>query len=429
MNKQYKILLLIGCICLLVGIYFVGNSKVRFKKIDQEYLFMKKNPIEYWIKRYKDKNEVILTEAEIEEFNKKIIERQTLNAVDPKAKNYDLIEYPEVVSKNLIINAAKYSSLYEAIPEEEYYNFDSLKEINKVRYALAINRSSLRSIPTEIRFFERKDDIHHFDIARYKEIKYGEPMVVLHETLDNNWLLVQTNNTKGWIKAKDVAFTTKENFKKYINVSDFVVIISKSIDLDGIYVDMGVKLSLSKEDEDFYYVNCPTKDANNNLVFKTKKIKKSDDLHRGYIPYTTLNFMKQVMKYYETPYGWGGIDNGVDCSGLVFNVYSVFGFVFPRNSSKQQSMAGNIFKFDGRNNKEILDKLMPGSLLFFPGHIMIYLGKIGNRYYIIHALGIMSNKDREKIKVMSVEISDLAKTLRASGIVFLKDLRTATEIR
>ena len=43
MNKQYKILLLIGCICLLVGIYFVGNSKVRFKKIDQEYLFMKKN--------------------------------------------------------------------------------------------------------------------------------------------------------------------------------------------------------------------------------------------------------------------------------------------------------------------------------------------------------------------------------------------------
>ena len=75
MNKQYKILLLIGCICLLVGIYFVGNSKVRFKKIDQEYLFMKKNPIEYWIKRYKDKNEVILTEAEIEEFNKKIIER------------------------------------------------------------------------------------------------------------------------------------------------------------------------------------------------------------------------------------------------------------------------------------------------------------------------------------------------------------------
>ena len=60
---------------------------------------------------------------------------------------------------------------------------------------------------------------------------------------------------------------------------------------------------------------------------------------------------------------------------------------------------------------------------------MIYLGKIGNRYYIIHALGIMSNKDREKIKVMSVEISDLAKTLRASGIVFLKDLRTATEIR
>ncbi len=428
MKIYKKILFYFVCFYLLV-FNFINNSLARVIKNNQEQLNIKKDPVEYWIKKYENENKIILEQNEIKEFNKKIIDRQTLNAVDPKAKNYDLTEYPDVVSKSLIINATKYSDLYEAIPDEKYYNFDSLKEINNVKYAVAITKSSLRSIPTDIRFFEKTDETHSFDLARYKEIKFGEAMIVLHRTLDNEWLLVQTTNTKGWIKTKDVAFTNKEYFIKYINVSDFIIVIAKSTNINNVYMDMGVKLALNHEDEKFYYVNYPIKNPDNTLGFKILKIEKNDDLYHGYLPYTTSNVIKQAMKYYETPYGWGGIDNGIDCSGLILNTYSVFGFKFPRNSSKLQSMAGNIFKFDGRNNKAILNNLMPGSLLFFPGHIMLYLGKTDNKYYIIHAIGVISNKNQERIRVMTVDINDLSKLLRANGNTFMKELKTATEIK
>lgn len=415
--------------CLATVICFTSRSIAKLNGNNSEYLLLKNNPTEYFVKKYENNNEIILDQDKIEEFNRRIIERQTLNAIDPKAKNYNLLDYPEVVSKNLIINAAKYSDLYDAIPYEEYYNFNSLKEINSVRYAVAITKSSIRSIPTEIRFFEKNDGIKHFDLARYKEVKFGEPMVVLHKTSDNTWLLVQTTNTKGWIKVKDVAFTDKETFTKYLKTSDFVIVTAKNIEKNGIYMDMGVKLALNHEDNEFYYVNYPIKNQNNSLGFRVLKMEKNADLHHGYLPYTTSNLIKQVMKYYETPYGWGGIDNGVDCSGLILNVYSVFGFRFPRNSNKQQSMAGNIFKFDGRNNKEILNNLAPGSLLFFPGHIMLYLGKVENKYYIIHSVGSIYNKSKEKIRIMMVDINDVSKILRANGKTFMKELKTATEVR
>ncbi len=415
--------------CLATVICFTSSSIAKLNGNNSEYLSLKNDPVGYFVKKYENNNEIILNQDKIEEFNRRIIERQTLNAIDPKAKNHNLLDYPEVVSKNLIINAVKYSDLYDAIPYEKYYNFDSLKEINSVRYAVAITKSSIRSIPTDIRFYEKDDGIKHFDLARYKEVKFGEPMVVLHETLDNTWLLVQTINTKGWIKAKDVAFTNKETFTKYLKTDDFVVVIAKNIEKNGIYMDMGVKLALDHEDSEFYYVNYPVKNQNSSLGFRVLKMEKNADLHHGYLPYTTSNLIKQVMKYYETPYGWGGIDNGVDCSGLVLNVYSVFGFVFPRNSNKQQSMAGNIFKFDGRNNKEILNNLVPGSLLFFPGHIMLYLGKVENKYYIIHSVGSIYNKNKEKIRVMTVDINDISKIFRANGKTFMKELKTATEVR
>lgn len=429
--KKYGVLFRFKHLCyLLITSYItINNSLAKLNKNSSEYLLFKNNPDKYFIEKYKNNNEIILDQDEIEEFNKRIIERQTLNAIDPKAKNYNLLDYPEVISKNLIINAAKYSDLYDAIPDEEYYNFNSLKEINNVRYAIAITKSSLRSIPTDIRFFEKKDEYKHFDLARYKEVKFGEPMVVLHKTSDNMWLLVQTTNTKGWIKAKDVAFTDKEIFTKYLKISDFIIVIAKSIEKNGIYMDMGVKLALDHEDQKFYYVRHPIKNQDNSLGFKILKIEKNPDLHHGYLPYTTSNLIKQIMKYYETPYGWGGIDDGVDCSGLVLNVYSVFGFRFPRNSGKQQSMAGNIFKFNRRNNKEILNKLIPGSLLFFPGHIMLYLGKVDNKYYIVHSVGSIHNKNKEKIRIMMVDISDISRILRSNYKTFMRELTTATEIR
>lgn len=82
-----------------------------------------------------------------------------------------------------------------------------------------------------------------------------------------------------------------------------------------------------------------------------------------------------AMQFQGTPYQWGGNDlkTGVDCSGLVQQVYNHFGMNLPRVSD-QQSRAGKPIK---------ANEARPGDLVYFanepgdrPGvdHIGIYLG-------------------------------------------------------
>ena len=133
-------------------------------------------------------------------------------------------------------------------------------------------------------------------------------------------------------------------------------------------------------------------------------------------------------------YGWGGLDNSVDCSSFVQNIYKTFGINLPRNADQQElSLQRHYYNAvtDSLKNADI-NKLTKGSLLFMDGHVMLYLGSINNEPYIIHALGSYSIRQGDgtmkKIPVQKVVVSDL-QLQRYSGKTFLTALTSGAEIK
>ena len=112
--------------------------------------------------------------------------------------------------------------------------------------------------------------------------------------------------------------------------------------------------------------------------------------------------------YLGTPYRWGGKSTlGIDCSGFTFMVYALNGIYIHRDSAwLPQSPVRKIADCEKR----------PGDLLYFPGHIALYLG---NGEYI-HSTA----KDGAGVTINSLKKgcegyrSDLERSFLYAGTVF-----------
>ena len=80
--------------------------------------------------------------------------------------------------------------------------------------------------------------------------------------------------------------------------------------------------------------------------------------------------VEAAMRYRNTHYRWGGKStNGIDCSGLCSMAYMLCGILIYRDAKIVEG-----FPMHSIEMKDI----KPGDLLFFPGHVAMYLGE--NRY-------------------------------------------------
>ena len=77
-----------------------------------------------------------------------------------------------------------------------------------------------------------------------------------------------------------------------------------------------------------------------------------------------------ALLYRGTHYRWGGKSPmGIDCSGLVSMAYMLCGILIYRDADIREGFP---------IHEITLDDLKPGDLLFFPGHVAMYMG--GGRY-------------------------------------------------
>lgn len=348
-----------------------------------------------WIAWYEDtygdgsSEQVMLDAEDIRAWNQKMI--------DDTPAMRDMSALPETMSGQEVRDLI---SRYELPPDERYDRgekpitaemrenvknnraLDRIGETVEVRRAIAVERSNLKGFPTEKTFHKHGD--RHYDGIQETEILSGFPVGVVHESADGAFVFVLSYFYSGWIPSETVAYCTEEEYDNFASPSDFVTVLSKTVEVGGVRFDMGAALPFVAEDAETYTVKIPRRDATTSMFYTEEATVAKTDTIRGYLDYTMENYYRQAFLYLGTFYGWGGSDGGVDCSGFVCAVFRTFGLYLPRNTGEQSRYAGMILSL-ANDPSGVLDTIHQPAAVYRPGHVMLYLGKKDGSHYIIHA--------------------------------------------
>lgn len=316
--------------------------------------------------------------------------------------NNELINKNYIYDMNIIpvISTEEFNKLLYIEEKKYYYNH---KEINKniikeillnrnmytrykVKRGLVINRCYGKLLPSDIILYSNINDTY-FDRNQQLELDIGLPIYILHISKDKKWYFIKTYNYYCWINKKDICIVNENIFNQYLNPKRFIITTDKLYLDNNKYIDMGTKLPLYNKIDDNYKVILPSM-YNNKYVEEIIDIN-NHYVNEGYLRYSNHNLIKQALKYLNISYGWGGINNGIDCSGLIVHVFKVFGILLPRDTDKQQEIVGtkiiNMKNLNLKQKYEQLIKYKENCIIYFKNHVMILLKIYNTNIYVIHS--------------------------------------------
>ncbi|MDO5381345.1 MAG: NlpC/P60 family protein [Eubacteriales bacterium] len=441
---------------------------------------------DYWIEKCSNPHEILMSPAEIQEWNEIQIEdkRNDVNSI-----NYYNIQGKEYVSKEQLktaiggVTSTELSSqgafvsinkkLYDAkgveIPSSHWAsaidncNYDGINDKNKISYGVITRYTEMRALPTSERGYQDKT-VPFYDNFINSTALVNEPVIILHTSKDGKWKCIFSSSSSGWVLSKDVAVCSSYDQWKESQKGDFLLVTQDRFrleddvtkdrpelgndeiqeEINGLELSMGTKLKLVKSGElsqgingrkaqNVYTVKIPVSDKNGMLTYICSYIPVSKEVQVGYMNYTTANVLKLAFKTLGDLYGWGGMYNSRDCSSLMADIYKCFGFQLGRNSGEQAALKCVTFNMEGLSDEEkisILDKnVLPGSILYFSGHVFMYLGQDNGKAYSISATGSIKgiDADGEDIFVQSVMVNSL-NIYRTNKKTWLESLSVCKEI-
>jgi hypothetical protein len=324
----------------------------------------------------------------------------------------DLAALPDTLSRAELqarLNAAKlpalpkYDKTGRAITQAEFdaicalRNVGAVPEQNTVEYGIIVKRADLRRLPSELSFYNAPDN--PLDRIQETELYVGMPVRVLWRTADNAYLFVVSYYYSGWTRADNAAICSESEWAEFAAPEKFAVITDSLFGPDGAggeYLDMGVKLPLYTDAQaegtgDGIRVWQPVRTADGTLSKQELTLPRTS-AHEGYLTFTYANFIAQAFKYEGTLYGWGGLDNGVDCSSFVAGVLRAFGFYLPRDTSDQRTAVGKSHDASALTEAQKLELCAElwqrGPVAVYSKiHTLFYLGTQNGRAVYIHAPG------------------------------------------
>lgn len=210
-------------------------------------------------------------------------------------------------------------------------------------------------VTAECPVFERKDaSSQHIDSALY-----GMECEVLED--DGEWAKVDMSYSYiGYVRSRALCDITRENDAFITSRVCDVLPTPEYYASPLCTLPLGAKIATEKSvraaDERFigvYYAGKTRYIRRENI--KTEKTGCLGD-----------DVAAAALKYLGTPYRWGGKSTaGIDCSGLAFMAYYLNGIQIYRDADMGKQ---DKFRFIS------LSQAKKGDLIFYPGHVVMYLG-------------------------------------------------------
>ncbi len=370
---------------------------------------------EFWVSRAQAADQVLMDRAAIDARNARLLRDDD--------SMHDLAELPPTLSRaqvagwidDLASPPAKplWDEAGKPVPKATLdaivanRAMDTIPANQSTRYGMTVERAALRAFPTSLRVFSSDDDA---DIDRFQESALfpGDPVAIVHTSADGHWLFVVSPRYAAWIEAHAIAEGDKASVLAYGQRAPYRIITGakprtvftrEEPRLSELQLDMGVRIPLADAPQDkpvngqhpysSWILDLPVRNADGRLGFAPALLQKNADNTADYLPLTRANLIRQSFRFLGERYGWGHAYNGRDCSGFVSEVYRSMGVQLPRNTSDQAVspvFARTHFELSDSREKRMaaVEALDVGDLIYIPGHVMMFVGRIDGRPYVIH---------------------------------------------
>lgn len=251
-----------------------------------------------------------------------------------------------------------------------------------------------------------------FESEMADEGLYGMIVDILEEKEDG-WYLIETSyDYKGYVHSRDMILDDEraKNWKEKAHTTIYKNIVDAmpNPSYKGYVVELLTKgatvISTGKEEDNWIEIEL----VDGKMSWIRKDFAKPKVEVGGYVDKTELRkkLVDTAVSYLGTQYRWGGKSPlGIDCSGLCSISYLLNGIKIYRDAILKDKYM-----------KEItINEIKPGDLIFFPGHVAMY---IGNDEYVHSSSSINGVNINSLNPVHGNYKKDLAKTITGVGTIF-----------
>lgn len=220
----------------------------------------------------------------------------------------------------------------------------------------------------------------------------------------------ESDNVIGFIKEETFTFIDEDNLSQFLSMEKLY--LKKPLLIGDILFPPATEVRYRDRTKDLYEVYIW-----DNQFYKAHITKKN----------AIIKLKPEIKNYKSTskffigyPYFWAGSDEGWDCSLLVKDFYKIFDFDLPRNSYQQINYVESfdVANLSLKEKIRVLKKSKPfETLLYFPGHIMIFSGFKGKEPMSFQAINRFNNKYYGKVGYFPLKKTGLLQKVTKIGYI------------